>query len=130
MKRAGKTVARVVLISQTPLLTLVEGHEKMTGHLTGRSSSVEREQVGIFEAKTHFSEIVERILRDGRTIVVTRRGQPVVEISPSKERSGHARMSWSEALVTLDRLRGELPTMSWAEITELIAEDRDRCPTL
>lgn len=90
---------------------------------------MEREQVGIFEAKTHFSEIVERVLRDGRTIIVTRRGMPVVEISPSRERSAGARLSWPEALMELGRLRTEVPKSTWAEITQLIAEDRDRCPT-
>ena len=33
-------------------------------------------QIGLFEAKTKFSEICERIAAGGEAIVVTRRGKP------------------------------------------------------
>jgi len=38
-------------------------------------------EIGLFEAKTRFSELVETCI-SGREIVVTRRGEPVVRIVP------------------------------------------------
>lgn len=38
---------------------------------------------GMFEAKTHFSEIVEECMA-GKEILVTKRGEPVVRIVPAK----------------------------------------------
>jgi prevent-host-death family protein len=43
--------------------------------------------VGAFEAKTHFSELIEKA-RQGMTFVVTRRGKPVAQIGPSQEQAG------------------------------------------
>lgn len=91
---------------------------------------MENERVGIFEAKTRFSEIVDRVLREGRAITVTRRGEPVVEISPSHERAGRARMTRDQALAELEELRARIPRMSREDIGEVIREGRDRCPSL
>lgn len=41
-------------------------------------------EVGIFEAKTHFSDLVERAGR-GEEITVTKRGKPVARIVPIEE---------------------------------------------
>jgi prevent-host-death family protein len=38
--------------------------------------------IGLFEAKTKFSEICERVAAKGMTVVVTRRGKPLVKIEP------------------------------------------------
>ena len=38
--------------------------------------------VGIFEAKAKLSEICEEVARSGRSVVVTRRGKPLVRIDP------------------------------------------------
>lgn len=38
--------------------------------------------VGIFEAKTKLSEICDEVARSGRSVVVTRRGKPLVRIDP------------------------------------------------
>ena len=40
------------------------------------------ETIGIFEAKTKFSELCEQVARTGKEIVVTRRGKRVVRIAP------------------------------------------------
>ena len=37
--------------------------------------------IGAFEAKTHLSEILERV-RHGRSYVITKRGEPVAELRP------------------------------------------------
>ena len=38
--------------------------------------------VGIFEAKTKLSELCDEVAKSGRSIVVTRRGKPLVRIDP------------------------------------------------
>ncbi len=38
-------------------------------------------KVGIFEAKTHFSALIETVM-DGETVVVTKKGVPVARIVP------------------------------------------------
>ena len=58
--------------------------------------------IGIFEAKTHFSEICDKVARTGEEVVVARRGRPMVRIvavSPEPEdRVGIlARMRQTEA---------------------------------
>ena len=50
--------------------------------------------IGIFEAKTHFSDLVGRVER-GETIVITRHGEPVARLVPyddgvDREESGRA----------------------------------------
>ena len=39
--------------------------------------------VGIFEAKAKLSEICEQVARSGESVVVTRRGKPLVKIEPA-----------------------------------------------
>jgi len=40
--------------------------------------------VGIFEAKAKLSEICEQVARSGESVVVTRRGKPLVKIEPAE----------------------------------------------
>ena len=46
------------------------------------------ESVGIFEAKTHFTTLCDEVLRTGQPTLVTKRGKPLVLVTPvpSKER--------------------------------------------
>ena len=46
------------------------------------------ETIGAFEAKTHFSRLLERA-REGTVFIVTRRGKPVAQLGPSEQRAGH-----------------------------------------
>ena len=41
------------------------------------------ETVGAFEAKTHFSSLLEKA-RQGTVIIVTRRGKPVAQLGPTE----------------------------------------------
>lgn len=43
-------------------------------------------EVGAFEAKTHFSELIE-VARGGTEVVVTRRGEPVARILSMGDRA-------------------------------------------
>jgi prevent-host-death family protein len=38
--------------------------------------------VGIFEAKTHFTALCEEVSRTGQPTVVSKRGRPIVVVSP------------------------------------------------
>jgi prevent-host-death family protein len=44
-------------------------------------------RVGMHEAKTHLSELVERALQ-GEEVVLTRRGKPAVRLEPLNPRGG------------------------------------------
>ena len=81
------------------------------------------ERVGMFDAKTHFSELVERVVREGRAITVTRRGIPVVDIVPTQA-LGSMPMTREEAIAELIRLRESLPRLSREEIRVAIDEGR------
>ncbi len=42
------------------------------------------EFIGAFEAKTHFSQLLERA-HEGTVFIVTRRGKPVAQLGPSEQ---------------------------------------------
>ncbi len=42
------------------------------------------ETIGAFEAKTHFSQLLERA-QQGTVFIVTRRGTPVAQLGPSEQ---------------------------------------------
>ncbi len=46
------------------------------------------ETIGAFEAKTHFSRLLERA-HEGTVFVVTRRGKPVAQLGPSEQNGCH-----------------------------------------
>jgi prevent-host-death family protein len=50
--------------------------------------------IGLFEAKTKFSEICEQVAAQGVPVVVTRRGKPLVRIEPLP-RTGARRSIWA-----------------------------------
>jgi prevent-host-death family protein len=74
--------------------------------------------VGIFEAKTHFSALVEAA-RDGETIVITRNGEPVAQMVPMPTGDEEAHMAMDRILSTRGKLRG-------ISVRELIQEGRHR----
>lgn len=81
------------------------------------------EKVGMFDAKTRFSEIVEQVTSTGQPVTITNRGRPTVEIVPCRESpSGH--LCREEAFLELSRIRAELPPIGQTEIRSLIDEGR------
>lgn len=38
--------------------------------------------IGLFEAKTKFSELCDNVVASGRSYIVTRRGKPIAKITP------------------------------------------------
>ena len=59
------------------------------------------QQIGAFEAKTHFSQILEKA-EQGADFIITRRGKPVAKIIPFKQEK---EMTWEEILESFRELR-------------------------
>jgi len=52
------------------------------------------EYIGAFEAKTHFSQVMEKT-EHGEDFIVTRRGKPIAKIIPF---NNEPEMTWEEAV--------------------------------
>ena len=50
--------------------------------------------LGIYEAKTRLSEVCERVARTGESVVVTKRGVPLVQIHPVAPQNGPGSTIW------------------------------------
>ena len=59
------------------------------------------QQIGAFEAKTHFSQIIEKA-EHGEDFVITKRGKPVAKIIPFKQ---EPEMTFKEAVEQLKEMR-------------------------
>ncbi len=51
-------------------------------------------QIGIFEAKTRLSKICDDVARNGETVMVTRKGKPLVRIVPVQQENIPASEVW------------------------------------
>ncbi len=74
-------------------------------------------EIGLFDAKTHLSEYVERAAA-GEEFIITRRGKEMARLVPSKKISGKAKRS--QAMQEILKIRESYtgPPVSWAEIVE------------
>ena len=59
------------------------------------------QQIGAFEAKTHFSQIIEKA-ECGEDFIITRRGKPVAKIIPFEKKT---EMTRKEAFAQLMEMR-------------------------
>ena len=75
--------------------------------------------VGVYEAKTHFSRLLEEVKR-GQKITITRHGKPVATIEAVEE---ERKMSLAEIRDAFRELRKSLPR-GGPSIRELIDEGR------
>ena len=83
-------------------------------------------RVGVFEAKTHLSELLRRV-EAGAVIVIERRGEVVAEIRPPNDRSADdVDRVIADARTLRERLKasGGRPLGSPEEISALVAEGR------
>jgi prevent-host-death family protein len=79
------------------------------------------QQIGAFEAKTHFSQLINEVER-GADYVVTRRGKPVAKIIPFEQKPEMTRQEAFEKLKEMRKLfRGEPGSFN---IREAIEEGR------
>ena len=60
-----------------------------------------QQQIGAFEAKTHFSQIIEKV-ENGADFIITRRGKPVAKIIPFEQKP---EMTFKEAIDRFRELR-------------------------
>ncbi len=88
-------------------------------------------QVGILEAKTRFSALVEEIEAGGETIVITRHGRPVAKLAALNERPAEARRRFGDddRVERLQRLGARLQEahpehqrLSWEDMKALARE--------
>jgi prevent-host-death family protein len=77
------------------------------------------DKVSVYDAKAHFSELIERA-ESGRVTVITKRGRVVARIVPAKE------TAWDRSAVLdeAEALRRRLKIRGQFKISELIAEGR------
>ncbi|MSQ26732.1 MAG: type II toxin-antitoxin system prevent-host-death family antitoxin [Dehalococcoidia bacterium] len=79
---------------------------------------MESETVGLYEAKTHLSHLVDEVVQ-GKTFTITRHGVPVAVLCPP----GRVRRTSSEAVAALLKFREAHP-LNGITIQELIDESR------
>jgi len=79
------------------------------------------EQVGAFEAKTHFSQLLEKV-EQGADFTITKRGKPVAKIIPFVQEKKMTRKEAIEQLIEMRKhYRGEPGSFN---IREAIEEGR------
>jgi len=61
------------------------------------------QQIGAFEAKTHFSQIIQKV-ENGADFIVTKRGKPVAKIIPYEQEKKMTRKEAVEALIEMRKL--------------------------
>lgn len=80
-----------------------------------------QQQIGAFEAKTHFSQIIEKV-QHGADFVITKHGKPVAKIIPFEQEQEMTRMEAIEKLMEMRKLyRGKPGSFN---IREAIEEGR------
>lgn len=67
------------------------------------------ERIGMFDAKTRFSEIVRRVRRSGKAILITSRGEVVAQIAPVPVEPAERKKSREEAIAAVHELWKTLP---------------------
>jgi len=76
------------------------------------------QQIGAFEAKTHFSQIIDKV-EHGADYIVTRRGKPVAKIIPFQQENEMTREEAFEKLKEMRKLyRGKSGSFNIREAVE------------
>jgi prevent-host-death family protein len=76
-------------------------------------------RLSIYDAKAHFSELVQRA-QGGRSTIITKRGRVVAKIVPARDR----RWDRSAVLEEADRLRRSLRVSKRVNLAELLSDGR------
>jgi len=83
------------------------------------------EAIGMFDAKTRFSEIVRRVKATGQPVLITSRGEEMVRIVPvDGPGDSKRRMTRDEAIAAMLELRKTLPVTTHEENRADIQEGR------
>lgn len=78
-------------------------------------------EVGVLEARTHFSKLIEQIEATGEEIVITRHGKPVVRLM--RVRPSSRGLSGSDLVMRMKALhaaQSDGAPISWKELKEEI----------
>jgi len=76
--------------------------------------------VGSYEAKTHLPRLLEEVVTTGETIVITKHGVPIAQLTPVPSSQP---TDLSSVIRDLQSLRQEL-TLDGLSVQEMIAEGR------
>ena len=80
-------------------------------------------KIGLFAAKTNLSKIAEQVKRTGQSVILTKRGEPYVDLVPHRDAASKGR-SQAQVLDELEKIRRELPKSSFEQIKADIEEGR------
>ena len=81
-------------------------------------------EVGVLEAKTNLSALIEAVERGGEDILITRHGKPVARLSAAASQgAGHqsGKALLAQAMVLRERISREAPQtddLSWSQIKD------------
>ena len=87
-------------------------------------------EVGVLEAKTHLSSLLDAVEKDGETVTITRHGKAVARLSPAPDREGPPRKTPAKELAARfkalrDRIAAENPEterLTWEELKQMARE--------
>ncbi len=74
-----------------------------------------KKEVGAFEAKTHFSSLLEEVVQ-GHEVTITKHGRPIAKLVPVEKRN----LTPAEAIERLKTLRKDqrLEGLDWKELRD------------
>jgi prevent-host-death family protein len=78
------------------------------------------QEIGIFEAKTNLSQIIENV-ENGAEVIITKRGKPVAKIVPIEQKK---KMTRKEAVEKMIELRKNYKGEFGSDILEMIDDGR------
>lgn len=80
-------------------------------------------EVGVLEAKTRLSELLDAVEAHGETVTITRRGKPVARLVQASDQSAPRRLSPPEWAEKARLLRGQIArenpetaTLTWEQL--------------
>lgn len=76
--------------------------------------------VGSYEAKTHLPRLLEEVINTGETIVITKHGVPIAQLTPMPSSQN---TDISSVIRDLNSLRQEI-SLNGLSVQEMIAEGR------
>lgn len=87
-------------------------------------------EVGVLEAKTHLSALLDAVEKGGEAVLITRNGRPVAKLSPANDASLLPRkVSAAELVVRSKALREriaaadpKIESMTWDELKQMARE--------
>jgi len=81
--------------------------------------------VGAFEAKTHFSQLIDEVRRTGEPVIVQRRGKNMAVLAPYEKKADDSRRKRTQRVLdAFGEIRATQPSAADETLEELIEEGR------